>query len=193
MHEHNRPNETQTAVDRAIKKYYDKILEVTIIEQCEPDALNEREKYWIDRYQSQRREIGYNISEGGEYDGKRRTWTDEEILDIRKRKYEGERKCNVYQDYNNHPFSSFEKIWLYTNFPEIGKEWKTPSLSRQESSSKANSGSNNAGAKLSVEEVLKIRERYDGGEPVRAIWADYQIVSIESIRKICKRQSWKNI
>ena len=32
MHEHNRPNETQTAVDRAIKKYYDKILEVTIIE-----------------------------------------------------------------------------------------------------------------------------------------------------------------
>ena len=193
MHEHNRPNETQTAVDRAIKKYYGKILEVTIIEQCEPDALNEREKYWIDRYQSQRREIGYNISEGGEYDGKRRTWTDEEILDIRKRKYEGERKCNVYQDYNNHPFSSFEKIWLYTNFPEIGKEWKTPSLSRQESSSKANSGSNNAGAKLSVEEVLKIRERYDGGEPVRAIWADYQIVSIESIRKICKRQSWKNI
>ena len=193
MHEHNRPNEIQTAVDRAIKKYYGKIPEVTIIEQCEPENLNEREKYWISYYNSQRREIGYNISDGGEYDGKRRTWTNDEILDIRKRKYEGERKCNVYQDYSNHPFSSFEKIWLYTNFPEIGKEWKTPSLSRQESSSKANSGSNNAGAKLSVEDVLRIRERYDSGETVRSIWKDYQIVTIESIRKICKRQSWKNI
>ena len=193
MHEHNRPNEIQTAVDRAIKKYYGKIPEVTVIEQCEPDTLNEREKYWISYYHSQKREIGYNISDGGEYDGKRRTWTDEEILDIRKRKYEGERKCDVYRDYDEHPFSSFEKIWLYTSFPEIGKEWKIPSLSRQESSSKANSGSNNAGAKLSVEDVLKIRERYDGGETVRSIWGDYQIVTIESVRKICKRQSWKNI
>lgn len=193
MHEHNRPNETQTAVDRAIKKYYGKIPEVTIIEQCDPKELNDREKYWINQYQSQKREVGYNISNGGEYDGRRRTWTNEEILDIRKRRYDGERKCNVYQDYNDHPFSSFEKIWLYTNFPDVGVEWKIPSLSRQESSSKANSGANNAGAKLTVEDVLTIRNRYDNGETVRAIQDDYQIVTIESVRKICKRQSWKNI
>lgn len=193
MHEHNRPNENQTVVDRAIRKYFGKISEVTILENCEAKELNDREKYWIDYYQSTDKNIGYNISNGGEYDGKRRAWTDEEILNIRKRKFFGERKCNVYKDYNSHPFSSFEKIWLYASFPEIGKEWRTPSLTRQESSSKANSGSNNAGAKLTVEGVLEIRKRYDAGEPVRKIWEDYQIVSIESVRKICKRQSWKNI
>ena len=82
---------------------------------------------------------------------------------------------------------SFEKIWLYANFPEIGQEWRTPSLTRQEYSSKANSGSNNAGAKVTVEDVIEIRKRYDNGEAVRKIWEDYQIITVESVRKICKR------
>ena len=87
MREHNKPNEIETVVDRAIKKYYGKIPEVTILERCKVERLSEREKYWISYYQATDRNIGYNISNGGEYDGKRRTWTDEEILDIRKRKF----------------------------------------------------------------------------------------------------------
>ena len=187
MHEHNKPNETETVVDRAIKKYYGKIPEVTILERCKVEILNERERYWISYYQATDKNIGYNISDGGEHDGKRRTWTDKEILDIRKRKFLGERKCEVYKDYNSHPFSSFEKVWLYANFPEIGQEWRTPSLTRQEYSSRANSGGNNAGAKVTAEDVLEIRKRYDNGESVRKIWEDYQIITIESVRKICKR------
>lgn len=192
MQEHNCSGESRTVVDKAIKKY-GKIEKVTIIERCLPEELNEKEKYWIKKYNSTNKNIGYNISNGGEYDGKRRTWTDEEILDIRKRKYLGERKCNVYKDYNSHPFSSFEKIWLYTSFPEIGIEWKTPPKTRQEYSSIANSGQNNQGAKLTVEDIYKIRDRYDSGETIKEIWKDYKIVTIETIRKICKRLSWKNI
>ena len=193
MHEHNKPNKKKAPVDKAIKKYYGKIDNVTIIEKCPPNCLNEREKYWIKYYNSIDKTIGYNISPGGEYDGKRRTWTDEEILNIRERKYNGERKCNVYKDYNSHPFSSFEKIWLYVSFPEVGAEFKTPIKTRQEYSSLANSGANNAGAKLTIEKVKQIRARYDSGESVKNIWKDYQIVTIESIRKVCKRESWKNI
>ena len=193
MHEHNKPNELSTVVDKAIKKYYGKIEEVTIIEHCLSKNLNEREQFWIKYYNSCDKKIGYNISIGGEHDGKRRTWSDEEILDIRKRKYNGERKCNVYKDYSFHSFSSFEKIWLYTSFPEVGAEYKTKSKTRQEYSSIANSGANNAGAKLTVEDVLEIRKRYDAGESVKDIWQDYQIVKIESISKVCKRLSWKHI
>lgn len=49
------------------------------------------------------------------------------------------------------------------------------------------SGSNNAGAKVTAEDVLEIRKRYDNGESVRKIWEDYQIITVESVRKICKR------
>lgn len=193
MHEHNKPHETSTVVDKAIKKYYGKIEVVTILEYCIPKELNNREKYWIKYYNSNNKDIGYNISEGGEYDGKRRTWTDEEIYDIRYRKYTGERKCNVYKDYTNHPFSSFEKVWLFTNFPEIGAEFKTLPKTRQEYSSQANAGENNFGAKLTAKDVLYIRKRYDDGEAVKNIAIDYPHVCIETIRKICKRQSWKSI
>lgn len=193
MHEHNKPHEFSTVVDCAIKKYYGKIDTVTILERCNPNMLNEREKYWIQLYNATDRNIGYNISDGGEYDGKRRTWTDEEIYDIRYRKFLGERKCNVYKDYNSHPFSSFEKIWLFTSFPEIGLEFRTTPKSRQEYSSIANTGENNAGAKLTTTDVINIRKRYDSGDTVKSIAIDYPIVSIESIRKVCKRLSWKNI
>lgn len=193
MHEHNKPNEISTVVDKAIKKYYGKIQLVTILEYCSAQDLNIREKYWIQYYNATDKNIGYNISEGGEYDGKRRTWSNEEIYDIRYRKFLGERKCNVYKDYTNHPFSSFEKVWLFTTFPEVASEFKMPSKSRQEYSSQANSGANNASAKLTVSDVICIRERYDNGEAVKNIAQDYPIVTIETIRKICKRKSWKNI
>lgn len=193
MHEHNKPNETTTVVDRAIKKYYGKIELVTVLEYCSAEELNNRERYWIKFYNSNNKDIGYNISEGGEHDGKRRTWTNDEIYNIRQRKYIGERKCDVYKDYISHPFSSFEKVWLFTHFPEIGSEFKTAPKTRQEYSSQANAGANNAGAKLTVQDVYKIRERYDNGESVKEIAKDYSIVGIEAIRKVCKRQSWKNI
>ena len=69
IHEHNKPNELSTVVDKAIKKYYGKINEVTIIEYCAHENLNKREQYWIKYYKSYNKEIGYNISMGGEYDG----------------------------------------------------------------------------------------------------------------------------
>lgn len=193
MHEHNKPNELSTVVDKAIKKYYGKIEIVTILERCDASQLNEREKYWIHYYNSTNKDIGYNISAGGEHDGKRRTWSNEEIYDIRYRKYCGERKCDVYKSYLQHPFSSFEKIWLFASFPDIGLEFKTTAKTRAEYSSQANSGANNHGAKLTAEQVLTIRSRYDNGETVKSIASDYTIVGIEAIRNICKRKSWKNI
>ena len=69
MQEHNCPGESRTIVDKAIKKY-GKIEKVTIIERCLPEELNEKEKYWIKKYNSTDKNIGYNISSGGEYDGK---------------------------------------------------------------------------------------------------------------------------
>lgn len=36
------------------------------IEQCNNDLLNEREMYWIKKYQSNNSQIGYNMTEGGE-------------------------------------------------------------------------------------------------------------------------------
>ena len=41
--------------------------------------------------------------------------------------------------------------------------------------------------------MLVILNKDVKGKSVKEIWQDFQIVTIESIRKICKRLSWKNI
>lgn len=61
-----------------LQRSYDKCngegFEFEVIEYCSIDELDEREKYWIEKYQSNHRDKGYNIQSGG-HDG--HTWNDE--------------------------------------------------------------------------------------------------------------------
>ena len=56
---------TETYIERAIKKYWIDAFEVSVIEECETlEELNEREIYWIDKFNCKRPK-GYNICIGG--------------------------------------------------------------------------------------------------------------------------------
>ena len=122
-------------------------------------------------------------------------FSNEEILNIRKRRFQGERKIIVYQDYKDKNFATFENVWLGRTAPNIGKEFIIPTneISRQEYSSVANRGENNNKAKLTEQDVKEIRQRYDSGESVTEIAKDFNFVKIISIRRVCKRETWKHI
>ena len=49
----------------AIRKYGKENFSFSIIEECSTEALNEKEIYWIRYYQSNQKEYGYNLSDGG--------------------------------------------------------------------------------------------------------------------------------
>lgn len=94
----------------------------------------------------------------------RATFTNDEVLDIRKRRYCGERRKDVYKDYSDHPLGTFDRIWLGRGYPNIGTEYLipyNPEYNRKYFSSIANSGTGSAKAKLTKEEVIDIRNRYD--------------------------------
>lgn len=165
--------------------------------------LEEREKYWINFYHSNNRKIGYNITEGGDGSGKANeaspvaVFTNEEVYDIRKRRYFGERKKDVYKDYSNKSFATFERVWLGRGYPSVGQEFIIPtnSISRQEYSSKANTGLKNGRAKCSVKDVLDIREKYDKGLSIADIYKLYyqDKISKNTVRRIALRESYKDI
>lgn len=48
-------------LQNAIKKYGIENFDITILEKCPIDKLDEREQYWMDFYKSYERENGYNI------------------------------------------------------------------------------------------------------------------------------------
>lgn len=200
MLEHNNFKKAKLPCDLAIKKY-GKIEEIEILEEVKnTQDANEKEKYWINFYKSNNRNIGYNLTIGGNTltgeNSPKSIFTNEEVLFIRKSRFEGERKRNIYNSYFlDKNFGTFEKIWLGIGYPDIGKEYLIPknSISKREYSSKANSGENNAKAKLKVNDVLEIRKRYDNGETIKEIHKNYCFVSESTIRKICKRETWKTV
>ena len=57
-------SEYESPLHRAIRKYEKENFEFTIIEECSPSELNQKECYWIKRYNSLH--AGYNRTSGGE-------------------------------------------------------------------------------------------------------------------------------
>ncbi len=50
----------------AMRKYGKQNFSFDIIEECQKEALNEKEQYWIQHYKSNQKEYGYNLSDGGD-------------------------------------------------------------------------------------------------------------------------------
>ena len=68
MLEHNSDFRNDLPIERAIQKY-GKITEFVILEEINPndrELMREREKFWISTFNSNKKEFGYNISEGGD-------------------------------------------------------------------------------------------------------------------------------
>lgn len=203
MAEHNSPSEDKTPCDKAINKY-GKITEVEILEFInDKNLLQERERYWISYYQTNNKEKGYNLTDGGDLSfqcgekSPRALFTDEEVLNIRKRRFQGELRRNVYKDYSNHSLASFDNIWLGRGYSHVGQEYLIPtdtSFNRKYFSSIANSGTNSAKAKCSKEEVLDIRKKYLSGLTFAEIQKNfYPHLNPSTVRRIALKQTYKNV
>lgn len=175
--------------------------EIEILEFCKEKDLANREKYWISYYDAYNSPLGYNKTKGGDgsdqigENNPNSVFSNQEVYNIRKRRYLGERKKDVYQDYSNYSFQTFEKIWLGRGYTEIGKEFLIPSnlKSRQEYSHEANNGLKNGRAKASLEDIKTIRKRYDNGEKIVDILKDFNYLSKSTIRRIALRETFKDI
>ena len=68
MLEHNTDFRNNLPLEKAIQKY-GKIIEFDILEEIEPEnrqLMRDRERFWISVFNSNKKEFGYNISEGGD-------------------------------------------------------------------------------------------------------------------------------
>lgn len=208
MYEHNNINKNKhlsycPVCDKAIIKY-GKIHKITILEECSESELDHKEQYWITYFSSNQKDTGYNIESGGKRDGhnSNRCLTDDEVLNIRRQRKNGKRKKDVFKQYKNQiSFDGFEKIWLGVSCPQIGKELLESFVgkTRQQYSQEANTGSRNGQAKLSKEQVLKIRELFEHRDKEQTdrqniiYIANLYNMSITSIYNIVHYKSYKDV
>ena len=121
--------------------------------------------------------------------------TKEDIIDIRTRYDNLERRYEVYQLYKDKiGESGFSKIWKGETWKTIMMEVYTEQNKQYHLHDTANKGSMNGRARLSENDVKNIRLRRKNGEQLKEVYKDYRDkITYGSFTNVWTYQNWKNI
>lgn len=168
-----------------------------VIEECESSKLNERENYWISYYNTYPNQ--YNMTPGGQFNAGEchpsHKLTKQDVINIRTRYANKERRQEVYLDYKNRiGESGFGKIWKGESWKDIMPEVYTEENKNFHKHNTANIGSKNGKSRLTEQEVFSIRTRRKNGEKLSDVYNDYSDkMTYKSFSNVWTYQNWKNI
>lgn len=163
-------------LSKAYRKYGIANFQITILEECSKEELNEKEIYYIKKFNS--KDNGYNQTEGGNYAsylmGEKHhlaKLSDEEVYLVRELYNKHIPFEEVYEKYGKGMSKSgFRKIWLGYTRKNIHPEVYT-----KENKDYWEYEKNIAGNRLfSDEEIIDIRTRAMNGEDRLSIYQDYK-------------------
>lgn len=121
--------------------------------------------------------------------------TDEDIIDIRIRYNNLERRKEVYELYKNRiGESGFGKIWKGESWQHIMPEVYTPENKEFHLHNTGNKGSSNGRSRLTEDDVRTIRIRRKNGEQLKDVYEDYKDkLTRGSFSNVWCYQNWKEI
>lgn len=195
--EHQQKGESsRIPLDVAIQKYGKDNFTYEILEECQLNELNQKEKYWISTLNTI--ENGYNCSEGGDQqsvgeNNGRSKITEEQVKKIRQAYAEHKKQKEVYEEYKDIlSFGYFQNLWQ-------GRAWGhiMPEVFTEENKNyyiyQNSNGGNGASAKFTDEEVYEIRKRYVN-ESAKDIYEDYKDrVSYQAFQAMLWGRSYKTL
>lgn len=116
-----------------------------------------------------------------------------EVLEIRKRRFNGESKKEVFKDYSDKiTFNGFESVWLENGYLNIGTQYFL-NKEKSELISLANRGSKNGRAKLTEEIVFEIRKKKKEGFSKSEIQNQHLYIPKSTFNKVWNYYTWKHV
>ena len=194
---YNQQRESYKSLYKAFKKYGIENFTFEILEECSIQELGEKEKYYITKYDTYKN--GYNMTTGGEDNvgsaHPNHKLTDEDVINIRIRYNNLERRKEVYELYKDRiGESGFGKIWKGESWKHIMPEVYTAENKEFHLHNTGNKGSSNGRSRLTEEDVLTIRTRKKNGEQLKDVYEDYKDkLTKGSFKNVWSYQNWKNI
>lgn len=176
----------------AMREFGKENFEFEIIERCEESVLIEREKYWINKLNAL--EVGYNVKlEMETHNNVKLSLND--IVDIRTRYGNRERKKTVYKDYQDRiNATGFHKIWNFATWKKVMPEVFTKENRDFHTYNTAQVGNENGRAKLNEEDVYDIRKRRKNGETRKEVYEFYKDrLTFGSFNNVWYGGNWKHI
>lgn len=181
-----------------MRKYGLENFQFEIIEYCKKEELDEKEQYWINHYASNEKQNGYNIASGGQ---KSFGLSGENHSQAKLTQKQVDEIYDLLQNHLDVSIRQIGKMFNITNsmISQInnGKNWKRENQKYPlRPPNYANPGEKNPTVKLNAEVVKEIRRKFQDGVSVKELYQEYQPlfhVSINSIRNVITRKTWKNI
>lgn len=161
----------QSHMSKWIRKHGDRNVVFSILEVCTREELNEREKSWIALFRSRDYKL-VNILEGGDQPrGHKRPEHSKRMSGHNNPMY-GKDRSELMRKIHRPPSEATKRIW-----------------------SKNRTGSGNANAKLTEDQVREIRSRYDGKWPYGAKTAAAREFGVtpQMIHAIVFGKSWTHV
>lgn len=203
VHKQNAFNETCKEYDKclykAIRKYGLNNFSFEILEKCTEEDLNERECYWIKHYDSYNN--GYNCTIGGNNRSEKgeahfnHILTTKDVIDIRTKYKNHERKKKVYEQYSDQiSKSGFHKIWTGVTWKNVMPEVYTKENIEFHKFNTANKGSENGMANVFESDIIFIRTSKKKGKDSKEIYELFKNkLTYKSFLQIWYYQNWKDV
>ena len=192
--------EYDKALYRAFRKYGLNNFRFEILEECSNESLNEREIYYIAKYDTYYN--GYNETMGGDGNvdvcGEKHhnhKLTESDVIDIRTRYGNKERKKEVYKLYQDKVSKSgFHKIWNGSTWKGVMDDVYTSENKDFHKHNTANANDENGKTKLSNNDVVTIRTRKKNGEHYNDVYEFYKSrITFKSFLNTWYGFNWKSI
>ena len=184
------------AIDQAIQKYGIDAFDYEVLEECSLEELDEREKYWI-QYFNTYKGFGYNCNAGGgdsrgENNGRTKL-TNQDVAYIRECYDLHRRRKEVYEQFKDRvSFDSFAAIWDGRTWKGIKQEVYTKE-NKDYYMYHATDGGNSDFASLTDDEVVECRTRYMN-ETAKEIYQDYaDRISYQAFQAMLWGRTYKNL
>lgn len=188
--------DSKTPIHLAMQKYGIKNFQISILENCCKEELNEKERFWIEKFQSTNKNIGYNILKGGQDSlGVKGEYHSQAKLTL-------EQVCQIRNLLKENSLSLKEISILYNNIStstlsmiNTGKVWKDENIEYPLRMTYTGSkGSKNPRSCFTEEQVMEIRTLYSQGVTLKNIPDKYKKLASESaITAILYGRSYKHL
>lgn len=175
---------------KAFRKYGLENFRFEVLEECQTEDLNEREKYWITYFNTYHG--GYNETPGGDgvHDQKgekhpNHSLTESDVIEIREmwasKTISARRMYLIWKDKIGK--SGFKKIYTWQTWKDILPELNTEENRTWHRNNPDNYASRSF-SKITEEQFLDIKTRYERGEDLKEIYKEYSDLysSLESFR-----------
>lgn len=188
--------DSKTPIHLAMQKYGVDNFEISILEKCKKELLNEKEQYWIKILRSNNKDIGYNITSGGQ---KNFALKGEKHSQAKLTQHEVDEIIKLLKE-TDLTFTEISKIYHNISNSTLcmintGKTWYNKNIKYPIRKTYTGSkGSKNPRSKFTEEQVLEIRQLYSEGKTLKDIPMKYKkIASDSAILAIMYNKTYKHL